>query len=303
MDKTDAHNRIAAVYFQEVGRYPLPTPDQEKALFQAYEEAIRNSKIALRSSVRAEKCLTNASTARKRTLWTERRDNAQSTYRGWEKARIHYEKTIPCGYLRFVIQEALRRTRDDNLLKELISAGNLGLMVAVKKFRWRYGNRFLTYAAWWIRVYMQEHLHHTATIHVPNHTRKDKQHSAEDTTPAYIDPLFRSEGPMMSSVDLSTIPDDSAPPDAELSAKEINTLSLMEEAGLPTISKLVLIYSFGLRGGPSHTLDDVSQILYEIDGTSLAPDAIRQVRNQALAGLKVFLSSKEKSIHSAESVF
>ena len=36
-------------------------------------------------------------------------------------------------------------------MMDLIQEGNLGLMVAVEKFDWNYGTKFITYAAWWIR--------------------------------------------------------------------------------------------------------------------------------------------------------
>lgn len=37
------------------------------------------------------------------------------------------------------------------LIADLIQDGNLGLMRAVDKYEWRTGNRFSTYASWWIR--------------------------------------------------------------------------------------------------------------------------------------------------------
>ena len=36
-------------------------------------------------------------------------------------------------------------------MMDLIQEGNLGLMVAVEKFNWDYGTKFITYASWWIR--------------------------------------------------------------------------------------------------------------------------------------------------------
>lgn len=41
--------------------------------------------------------------------------------------------------------------KSDLPLMDLIQEGNLGLMVAVEKFDWSYGTRFITYASWWIR--------------------------------------------------------------------------------------------------------------------------------------------------------
>jgi RNA polymerase sigma factor (sigma-70 family) len=53
--------------------------------------------------------------------------------------------------LRLVVAIARRYQRRGIDLAELVQEGNLGLMHAVGKFDWRRGNRFSTYAAWWIR--------------------------------------------------------------------------------------------------------------------------------------------------------
>lgn len=37
---------------------------------------------------------------------------------------------------------------------DLIQEGNIGLIVAIDKFNWKYGYRFATYAAWWIKQAM-----------------------------------------------------------------------------------------------------------------------------------------------------
>src|SRR4051794_14303744 len=56
--------------------------------------------------------------------------------------------------LRFVVAVALQYRRYGIALGELIAEGNLGLMLAVRKFDPERGTRFVTYAGYWIRAYV-----------------------------------------------------------------------------------------------------------------------------------------------------
>ena len=57
--------------------------------------------------------------------------------------------------LRFVVKIAHEYRGYGFKMLDLIQEGNLGLMVAVKKFDPLRGFRLITYAVWWIRAYMQ----------------------------------------------------------------------------------------------------------------------------------------------------
>ncbi|MDO9124905.1 MAG: RNA polymerase factor sigma-32, partial [Deltaproteobacteria bacterium] len=57
--------------------------------------------------------------------------------------------------LRFVVKVALGYKSYSVKLLDLIQEGNIGLMMAVKKFDPYKGNRFISYAIWWIRAFMQ----------------------------------------------------------------------------------------------------------------------------------------------------
>ncbi len=57
--------------------------------------------------------------------------------------------------LRFVVKVAFEYRIYGVKLLDLIQEGNIGLMVALKKFDPYKGYRFISYAVWWIRAYMQ----------------------------------------------------------------------------------------------------------------------------------------------------
>ena len=64
------------------------------------------------------------------------------------------EKLITSN-LRFVVKVAFEYKTYGTKLLDLIQEGNIGLMMAVKKFNPYKGNRFISYAVWWIRAYIQ----------------------------------------------------------------------------------------------------------------------------------------------------
>jgi RNA polymerase sigma-32 factor len=57
--------------------------------------------------------------------------------------------------LRFVVKVAFEYKSYGVKLADLIQEGNIGLMMAVKKFNPEKGYRFISYAIWWIRAYIQ----------------------------------------------------------------------------------------------------------------------------------------------------
>jgi len=58
------------------------------------------------------------------------------------------------AHLRYVVAIALKYRRYGLPLSELIAEGNYGVVHALGKFEPERGNRFVTYAAYWIRAYM-----------------------------------------------------------------------------------------------------------------------------------------------------
>lgn len=62
------------------------------------------------------------------------------------------------AHLRFVVAIALKYRRYGVPLSELIAEGNFGVVHALKKFQPERGNRFVTYAAYWIRAYILNYI-------------------------------------------------------------------------------------------------------------------------------------------------
>jgi len=60
--------------------------------------------------------------------------------------------------LRFVVKVALEYKTYGVKLADLIQEGNIGLMMAVKKFNPYKGYRLISYAVWWIRAYIQNYI-------------------------------------------------------------------------------------------------------------------------------------------------
>lgn len=60
--------------------------------------------------------------------------------------------------LRFVISVAKQYANSSNPIEDLVNEGNIGLMIAVEKFKPEMGFKFISYAVWWIRKIIIEHL-------------------------------------------------------------------------------------------------------------------------------------------------
>jgi RNA polymerase sigma-32 factor len=60
--------------------------------------------------------------------------------------------------LRFVVKIAYEYRNYNVKLVDLIQEGNIGLMMAVKKFNADRGYRLISYAVWWIKAYMQNYI-------------------------------------------------------------------------------------------------------------------------------------------------
>jgi len=76
----------------------------------------------------------------------------------YEEKDLESAHTLITANLRFVVKIA-GEYRDYGLkMLDLIQEGNVGLMMAVKKFNPYKGFRLISYAVWWIRAYIQNYI-------------------------------------------------------------------------------------------------------------------------------------------------
>lgn len=88
-------------------------------------------------------------------------------FRYRDKRDIAARDKILANCLRFVIKIARKYSDSEERLKELVSAGNVGLLAALDKYDPSYNTRFLTYAANWIMLYIRNELYDTNLVAVP----------------------------------------------------------------------------------------------------------------------------------------
>jgi RNA polymerase primary sigma factor len=197
-DDLQEAEETTTTYLREMGRFDLLTPEEE----EKYSKIIREGFDAIiktihsdESGVEEMKVLVD-----RISLW-EKRDptlkpkkqhlnfmvkkvqEASALYRDIDQLqqaenKINlYARSIESAKdamikanLRLVVSIAKRYMHQGLSLADLIQEGNLGLMRAVFRFDYKKGNKFSTYASWWIRqAITRAILDKTRTIRLPVH--------------------------------------------------------------------------------------------------------------------------------------
>ncbi|SDP02348.1 sigma-70 family RNA polymerase sigma factor [Desulforhopalus singaporensis] len=197
-DETHEAEETTTTYLREMGRFDLLTPEEEAK----YSKTIRQGFEAIISAIREDTSgVREIVLLRERIdLWEKRdptlkpkkqqlnfmRYNVISTAKKYPDVRELFElqakleaysrsievakDTMIRANLRLVVSIAKRYMHQGLTLADLIQEGNLGLMRAVFRFDYTKGNKFSTYASWWIRqAITRAILDKTRTIRLPVH--------------------------------------------------------------------------------------------------------------------------------------
>ena len=185
-------------YLREMGRFELLTPEDE----ETYSKAIRRGFDAIINAIRTDESgVPEIQILVDRIALWENRDptlKPKKQHLNFMVRSITTTKNkyleIPClllmqqkvetytrniewakdamikANLRLVVSIAKRYMHQGLSLADLIQEGNLGLMRAVFRFDYTKGNKFSTYASWWIRqAITRAILDKTRTIRLPVH--------------------------------------------------------------------------------------------------------------------------------------
>ena len=284
------------LYFRQMSQEPLLTAKDEIDLAKRIE-----------SGLKAQYRLKQPDVMEKSARW--RRHLRRQVYDG-QCAREHLGR----ANTRLVVSIAKRYVGQGLPFPDLIQEGNVGLMRAVDKYDYSRGNRFSTYATWWIRQAITRALaQKTRTIRIPLHmterirqmyrTAEDLEQTlgrrataeeiasamelAADTVRAMIDAsqhaiaLEKPVGEDGNGEFGDFIEDQDTPSPVDSAAQ-----NLLEEAIEEALAELtprqshILRMRFGLGGSRPHTLEEIASKF------DLSRERIRQLEKEALRHLR-----------------
>ena len=281
------------LYLKEVGRVPLLTAEQEVELAQRIERGRLGREELAKGNVRPR-----------------RRQELQLLIEDGWAAREH----LITANSRLVISVAKKYMGRGVPFLDLIQEGNIGLIRAAKKFDYRRGHKFSTYATWWIRqavtraiadqgrtirvpVHMGDQINkllrtqHQLTQRLGRDPTVEELADALEIHPQKIENMIQvARRPL--SLELPTDDEEDSVlgdfiKDEEVSAPDDSaTYNLLREhldlvlEGLPPREVRILQLRYGLTDGQAYTLEEVGRKM------GVTRERVRQIEAQALSRLR-----------------
>lgn len=292
LENIDTDDTIG-LYLKEVSRVPLLNAEEEVELAQRIERG---------RMAREELAKGNVNNRRRQELRKLIED-------GWA-AREH----LITANSRLVISVAKKYMGRGVPFLDLIQEGNIGLIRATKKFDYRRGHKFSTYATWWIRQAVTRAIADQGrTIRVPVHMgdqinkllrvqhqltqRLGREPSVEelaialDVPPKKVENMIQVARRPLSletptddeedSVLGDFIEDDEAPPPDDSATYNLLREHLEDVLnGLPPREVRILQLRYGLLDGQAYTLEEVGRKM------GVTRERVRQIEAQALSRLR-----------------